>query len=210
VSEQIVHIIRRKDDKIVEANLLDGVKPEDLLLVERSWTTKRQEIMQQLLTASVPREQWPESLHWDWSMKAQELKLLSTFGWTLQCEGEFQGVMLVETASHFADLEQDRGKPLVYIDYLETAPWNWNYAELSQKGTYRGIGQVLFQTAIQHSQKEGFHGRVGLHSLPQAEGFYEKACGMTRFGKDPDKQNLVYFELSRTAGTQRLFWGEEQ
>lgn len=210
MSEQVVHIIRREDDSEVEAKLLDGVKPEDLLLVERNWTSKRQEIMQHLLAANVPRKQWPESLHWDWSKKAQDLKFLGTFGWTLECGGEFQGVMLVETASHFANLDEDRGKPLVYIDYLETAPWNLNYAELSQQGMYRGIGQVLFHMAVKHSKEEGFHGRVGLHALPQTESYYEQACGMTRFSKDPDKQNLVYFELSRAAGTQRLLWEEEQ
>jgi len=210
MSEQVVHIIRRQDDKIVEAKLLDGVRPEDLLLVERNWISKRQEIMQQMLAANIPHEQWPQSLRWDWGRKAPDLRFLGTSGWTLECEGKFQGVMLVETASHFADLEQDRGKPLVYIDYLETAPWNWNIAELSQQGKYRGIGQVLFHTAIRHSKEEGFHGRVGLHALPQAESFYEQACDMTRFSKDPDKENLVYFELSRAAGTQRLLSEEEQ
>lgn len=53
--------------------------------------------------------------------------------------------MLVDLASHFADLEEDRGKPVLYLEYLEAAPWNWDCPELSLQKTYRGIGTTLFQ-----------------------------------------------------------------
>jgi hypothetical protein len=42
----------------------------------------------------------------------------------------------------------------------------------------------------------GYEGRIGLVSLPRAEGFYEQRIGMTRYAPDPDHQNLVYFELT--------------
>ena len=103
--------------------------------------------------------------------------------------------MLTETASHVSQSREERGKPLVYIDYLEVAPWNWVIPEIGRTGQFRGIGSILFWRAVKQSQKEGFHGRVGLHALPQAEQFYEK-CGMTPFGPDAGKQNLLYFELS--------------
>ncbi|VTR96316.1 Uncharacterized protein OS=Methylomonas sp. FJG1 GN=JT25_10440 PE=4 SV=1 [Gemmata massiliana] len=45
-------------------------------------------------------------------------------------------------------------------------------------------------------------GRVGLHSLPQAEDFYNR-CGMTRIGPDPHYYDLVYFEYpDGVAGAQ--------
>ncbi len=210
MSEEAIRIIRRSDDALVEAKLFGELKPEDLVLIERSWTTERQKIMRKLLAIQVPRNQWPQSLHWDWGRKSSDLKLLGTYGWGIEREGCWEAVLLVERSSHFADLDGDRGKPLVYIDYFETAPWNWNYDELEQHGQYRGLGQILFQTAVQHSNDEGFHGRVGLHALPQAENFYEQACGMTRFAKDPDKQGLVYFELSRAAAARRLMMEEGQ
>ena len=49
---------------------------------------------------------------------------------------------------------------------------------------------------MKQSKEEGFRGRVGLHALPQAELFYEKACGMTPLGREIAKQNLLYMELS--------------
>lgn len=42
----------------------------------------------------------------------------------------------------------------------------------------------------------GFGGRIGLHSLPQAETFYRD--WMTDFGRDPQHQGLRYFEMSES------------
>ena len=47
---------------------------------------------------------------------------------------EWQGAMLTKSGTHFSQLGEDRGKPLVYIDFLEVAPWNW---------TIPGIGQYV-------------------------------------------------------------------
>ena len=41
-----------------------------------------------------------------------------------------------------------------------------------------------------------FQGRVGLHSLPQANGFYANTCGMTDLGPDPHHRELRYFEMT--------------
>jgi len=39
-------------------------------------------------------------------------------------------------------------------------------------------------------------GRVGLHALPQAEEFYRK-CGMTPIFRDPQHEDLVYYEFTK-------------
>ena len=46
------------------------------------------------------------------------------------------------------------------------------------------------------SEELEFQGRIGLHSLPQANGFYANACGMTDLGADADHQGLRYFEMT--------------
>jgi hypothetical protein len=58
------------------------------------------------------------------------------------------------------------------------------------------VGSVLMRAAIEFSHQEGFKGRVGLHSLPQSNGWYANACGMADLGTDPDYQNLRYFEMT--------------
>lgn len=192
-----IQIQSRSEGEFVDASLLDGMAPQDLLLVEREWLTERSLVAQQLLHAGVERAKWPQSLHWNWSKKAPQLTLLESAGFSIVHENQWQGVMLTRTASYFARLGADKGKPLVYIDFLEIAPWNWVIPEIGRVGRYRMVGSTLFWRAVKQSSEEGFHGRVGLHALPQSESFYEKGCGMTPVGRDASKQNLLYFELSR-------------
>jgi hypothetical protein len=192
-----VEIVRRSDNAVVEAVLVDQLEPPDLLIVERVWGPVRSRLLAELTRRNVPRHEWPESLHWDWGRKAVELKLLEATGFGIVCEDTWQGVMLTRLASHVTRLAEDRGKPLIYIDYLEAAPWNWIVPPLGERGQYRGIGSVLIRRAVMQSEDEGFHGRVGLHALPQAVAFYQKACGMTLVAQDANKENLMYFEFTR-------------
>jgi hypothetical protein len=103
------------------------------------------------------------------------------------CENEWQGVMLTKTAPHFARLPEDKGKPLVYVDYLETAPWNWHVESIGWECRYKATGSILLRQAVIQSLDEGFHGRLGLHALPQAEGYYRDVVGMFAGGRDPLK-----------------------
>ena len=181
----------------MDAELLEGVAPADLDVVESEWAPERSRILQVLIRDSVPNDHRPQSLHWNWRAKAHHLKLLHASGFGVVCEQRWQGVMLTKSATYFAHLGDDRGKPIVYIDYLEIAPWNWTIPEIAQAGKFGMIGQQLFWSAVKQSQDEGFHGRVGLHALPQAEWFYSDVCKMTPLGRESEKEGLMYFELSR-------------
>jgi hypothetical protein len=203
VSRVKVHLIDRRNGEPCEALLYDGLHAKDLLLVERQWKGSRQSILKRLLKSNVPRTEIPESLHWDWSRKAHLLAYMTTIGWAIECNAKWQGVALADTSSHFSLLESDRGKPLLYLDYIESAPWNWHNVA-GQVGIYAGVGAILFRRALRHSYDLGFNGRIGLHSLPRAESFYEKACGMTRVFIDHKKEGLTYFELSRDEARRRF------
>jgi len=80
VTQRTVNLIRRQNDEFVDAGLYTGMKPEDILLVEREWQPIRSQIMQELLNASIERSRWPESLHWDWTLKSSQVKLLVAAG----------------------------------------------------------------------------------------------------------------------------------
>ena len=182
---------------MVAVELHDALRRADLELIERSWASDRARIMADLLRADVARRAWPESLHWDWSRKASELDLLALRGFGIFCERAWQGAMMTRTVGHRAKLVEDRNKPLVYIDFLEAAPWNWRVAPIGQERRLKGVGVVLMREAVSQSIDEGFHGRVGLHALPQAEQFYSRVCGMTRVEEEPGAGPLVYFEFTR-------------
>ena len=203
-------IQRRSDKELVSATVLEGMAATDLLVVENEWRAERSSIMQELLAAGVARPNWPESLHWDWSRKVSELQLLASTGFGIVCEKRWQGVMMTKSAGYFTRLDPDKGKPLLYLDYLEVAPWNWVIPQINRAGFYKTVGSTLFWRAVHQSEEEGFHGRLGLHALPQAEPFYEKVCRMTPIGRDASKQNLLYFELTRQQAAGFLKTGESK
>ncbi len=106
-----------------------------------------------------------------------------------------------------ARLPPDTGQPIVYVDYLEAAPWNTR--EYTSSPRYRGIGTRLLQAAILLSREKGFQGRAGLHALPQSEHFYAGACGMLNLGADANYQGLAYFEFTSEAAATFVGTGGE-
>lgn len=111
----------------------------------------------------------------------------------VECGVDMQGLMLVSTAGHPCRIPEQRGKDQVYVEFVATAPWNW--PELVAEPRYGLVGRVLIATAVNLSVAEGFRGRIGLCSLPQAETFYANNCGMTDHGIDA-KERLRYFEMT--------------
>lgn len=165
----------------------------DFIDVERSWGPARLDILTRLDAANVHRAAWPESWHWNWHQKASRLSLPVTItfaAWSLRGP---EAVMMVKTAPYQARLVPDVGKHLVYIDFIEVAPWNWTVPSIAQKPTLTGLGSQLVQVAVALSVSEEFRGRVGLHSLPQSEAWY-KNRGFTNLGPDLHKQGLAYLE----------------
>ena len=126
----------------------------------------------------------------------------------IECQGQMQGLMMVKTAGYTARLPMDMGKPLVYVDYIEVAPWNCR--PLTDTPRFGGIGVRLIEAAIRLSMDEGLHGRVGLHALPQAEAFYRNVCLMVCLGADANYQDLPYYELTREKAAEFLSEGGGQ
>jgi hypothetical protein len=132
-----------------------------------------------------------EDRHWDWGSKIR-LKGTSNFeSYALECQQITQGLIILEIDFHRSRIES--GKSLVYVDYLSTAPWNRSSFE--NPARYKGVGGILLGWAVSRSFDLEYQGRIGLHSLPKAEGFYRK-FNINDFGKDPNYYNLRYFELS--------------
>lgn len=106
--------------------------------------------------------------------------------------------MMQLTSKQPCQIAEQSEEHLVYIDYIEIAPWNLAY--LSEIPQYRGIGSFFIEAAISLSQDVGLDGRIGLHSLDQAEQFYRRCgmtdCGLQQIGYDLSKYR--YFEMTPT------------
>lgn len=95
---------------------------------------------------------------------------------------------------HQARIDGQAGKPLVYVDFVENAPWN--RPELNNPPRFRGVGSVLIRATIALSHHYEYKGRIDLHSLPHAHDFCANDCGMTDLGQDEHYDRLRYFEMT--------------
>jgi len=177
------------------AELWDAITERQLADWEAEWLPELFSAVQRLHRAGVERRLWPQSRQWDWRRKVKVLQgLLAYPGFSIVCGGVTQGMMIVDTTKKRCRIDTQNGQHLVYVEFVENAPWN--RPELVDPPRYRGVGSILIRAAIALSQEEEFKGRIGLHSLPQANGFYANTCGMTDLGVDPEYEGLRYFEMT--------------
>lgn len=189
-----VWLTNRSTKEVVDAELWHGIVDKNLADWEAEWIPDLQRRLKLLNQQKVERRFWPQSRHWDWRDKLREIeRRLANLSFALVADGMTQAMMTIDLTKR-ARMTGHEGQHLVYIDFLEAAPWNRN--DLAEEpAKFSGCGSILINAAIQQSILEGFKGRIGLHSLPQSNNFYANACGMTDLGQDTNYENLRYFEL---------------
>ncbi len=175
--------------QLVKAELYDEILPRHLDHHKQTWKP---------LTIASDEQHG----HWDWQQKLSDYSgQLSYQSFAIECNNQTQGLMIVNTTKR-CRLPQAANQHLVYIEYLEAAPWNRQ--AISGMSKYRGVGTVMVAAAIQLSIDEGNHGRIGLHSLRQADAFYRDHCVFSDLGPDVSyhpEYALRYFEMSEAQAT---------
>src|SRR5262245_26548247 len=117
-----LQLVRAGTGESIDATLHVDLNAAALIGAEREWSPIRRAAFQRLLDAGYPHDQIPKHSHWNWEAKAQYLGFLSYRYFGLEADGKMQGLMLIDVATHTSRLAPDTGKPLVYVDYLESAP----------------------------------------------------------------------------------------
>lgn len=202
-----VQIVECASQTAVDAALHTDLKPADLLDAEAEWGPIRLKAAADRLRTKAPTDDLPQHSHWDWARKASALQYLANTVFGIQKDGKWQGLAMTTTVGHLASLQPDAGKPLVYIKYIESAPWNLR--AFTKTPVYGAIGTRLLEAAARQSLDENFHGRLGLHSLPnpKTEGFYRRS-GMVRVGIDANVEGLPYYEFTQAAAQGFLKGGQ--
>lgn len=167
--------------RILEASVRRDCTLEFLERAESSWAPWRRSLAGR--TDSI------EHSHWNWRNKRDRIASGFYRLVAIECVGETQGLMAVVDEPLKSRIANGK---MVYIDFLETAPWNLAVAGSSRR--FAGVGTALLLDAIRLSWEHGSSGRVGLHSLPQAERLYER-IGMAGCGADSNYYDLVYIEF---------------
>lgn len=202
----LIYLVNGATGDAVEAELRDAIEAAQLVDWQTKWQPALITVLQELDRRGVPVGEWPQSWHWDWRKKTAAVQGLLAFrGFCVVAAGVTQGLAQVDLTKGAREAGQ-AGKPLVYVDYLEVAPWN--RPDLGQQLRFRGVGTALLSAVVALSEEEGFKGRIGLHSLPQADRFYRDRCGMTDLGPDAAYQGLRYFEM--TPDQAQAFLKEEE
>jgi hypothetical protein len=187
VVSQPVRLLRLRNKEVVVGTLVD-LDRKHVNDFEYLWRISLGEFSQ-------------EDKYWDWAFK-KEIYLSSDRyeGYAIECEAQTQGLMIIETQWHLSQVNfRER---LVYVFALATAPWNRE--TIQQPPEFKGVGAALLLFARQRSLELGYAGRVGLHSLPGAEQFYQRQ-NMLRYDVesegydsdeyvDPEEERLTYFE----------------
>lgn len=190
-----VFLRHRASGQYVPATLIDGVSKGEVEGAEKIWRPFIQEAIKRMEVEQRPRADRPQHAHWDWEKKhdaVADILAYQLFG--VECEGEMQGLMLLKTAGKFSRIGSHKSQGIVYVSFVETAPWNSPL--IVQEPRYSQVGTVLLATSISVSIDLGFKGRIGLHALPQAESWYATHCEMTDLGPDADCHGLRYFEMN--------------
>jgi len=202
-----VEIIDGATGALIEAELFDDVTVNHFIEAHAEWQPYTQKAGA-LLKANGRMQLFPQHYGWDWRRKAQHLQSIASHFYGIRHAGKLQGLMKLDMVGNYsvARHPSQQGKTLIYVDYLEAAPWNVKNIAVAynEKPRYRGIGTTLMEAAVRKSMDEGFKGRLALHSLPLAEPFYQNVCEMIPVGKDPGKQDLLWFEYTSDQATKFL------
>lgn len=204
-----ITLINNETGVPVEGEIWDKITEQQLDDWEKQWIPALATGLKRLQTANTHASKWPQASTLDWRQKMDAVKsaTLAHPSVSIMCDGKTQGLMILNTFNQGCQVESQRGKNLAYIELIEVAPWNRK--EFHQTPRYRGIGRLLIGAAIQLSREEGFKGRIGLHSLQSAEGFYMNKCGMTDRGTDVNKGGLRYFEATQEQAAAFLRKGNQ-
>jgi hypothetical protein len=198
MAEHKTKLRERAGGRLVDAIPHDRLLLDELFNAEAKWCVDRVQVLRALAHAGVKADspEWPESVHWSWAWKGASCRATRLeeggdarlFG--IAAGGEWQALMFAVWEGHGALLKEG-ARPVIYVDYLESAPWNWPIKSINQSGRYGGAGTQLMELAVRWSYSMGYGGRVGLHALPQAATFYESQCGMANLGRDVSYNHLA-------------------
>jgi len=172
--------------KWVDVKVVRDLTPSRVDSAEKIWKPERLH----LSACRSSQGKQPEHAHWDWKGKtnpfwASQWRFTAVF-FKETCEG----LMAVRTKPRPSRLTK---KPVLYVDFVEVAPWNSR--DLTDTPRFSGVGTLLVIDGIKMSLDAGWKGRIGLSALSQAKGFYTR-LGMIMIEEgDAEYGDLAYFEF---------------
>ncbi len=165
VEIEIVQLYDVKRKCFLDAELKNAITEENIIDWRDLWIPMQIRRLNQYLDRGGSTYGVLESVHWNWANKVLDMQTNSNLrGFSLEYEGRTEAMMIVDV-SRISKLNEQGGKFLVYVDYVQSAPWNKSDGVESMK-KFKRCGTVTIKKAIQYSLLLQREGRIGLHSLP--------------------------------------------
>jgi len=193
-----VELFNRLTGGFEPATLFHGVDQSNLDNFEQRWRPELKRRRDEFGSWTDAAKGNAQDSHWAWVEKAANQASYEAFA--IEGGGETQGLMLIDVTTHFARIEHQKGLELAFIELLATAPWNRRHFVNQPK--YAGVGTLLLRAAVTLSMELEFKGRVGLHSLPQADSWYDR-LDITNLGHDVS-ESMNYYEMSEAQASAFL------
>ena len=131
-----------------------------------------------------------EDYHWNWYKKALKYSTIGYNWFFLKTSEGIQSVCLTFHPKKSILQNID----IFYIEYIASAPWNRKSSFYERK--YKGAGtELIRQIQLYFINKHHFSYGFSLHSLPQAQKFYE-SIGMVNLS-EYNKGTLIFYEIDK-------------
>lgn len=177
-------------DTILTPQVTSDISRAEFVVTHAKWSAYK-EVQRPRNQRNV--ELLPGSRFWNWGNKAANHDTRFFRFFALKYAGEIEGLLLLSLIPYPSRKSGVQPQFIGYVEYVESAPWNLSiYAGANAR--FGGVGESLIAAARQASLENGWEGRLGLHSLPEARGFYE-SLGFEKQCFDP-VEKLDFYELT--------------
>ena len=166
---EFVRLYDVSNQKYVDAELRNFISEDSVEDWRSKWVPEMFRLVGRIFDRGGEIREHIDSPKWNWSAKVSDMRLTdSQMGCSLVSQGETQAMMIVDINKK-CKLPQQQNGDLVYIEYIQTAPWN-NRRLNDNFVRFAGCGSILFHKAIRLSRAMSMGGRIGLHSLQSSIG----------------------------------------
>jgi hypothetical protein len=141
----------RRNNATVSADVLPAMTPEQLVQTEGRWQKFRVRARRRR-RVGVPV---PEHNHWNWDEKSHDLKFTAYRCLGIWYDDEVQGLMMISILAVQGRARAHRAKPVLYIKYIEGAPWNLK-AYVGEEARFGGVGVSLIGPPLRLAWKRSF------------------------------------------------------
>ena len=151
-----VWLKEKSTGRLEPAILIHEMETSQVIAASNAWKPFVEARRDELFKRQASLSDWPQHSHWDWEEKAESVAGILAYNIAgIECREDIQGLVLLATDGKLCTIPSQRGKPLVYVHFLATAPWN--DPNFTPEPRFGLVGLVFLAYAVMVSKEMGFN-----------------------------------------------------